>query len=510
MKFLWIALIVLASIMLSFLLPVKFLLNFTNDDSFFYIKTAYNFSAGYGSTFDGSELTNGYHPLWFLILSAYYFILNVFTEFSPGLYFRFTVLLICLICALTLYVINKTLKVQTAGNGKRYFILFIPLYFLFVLTRDFGLETHLVCLIIAVYLLIKSIELKSGRSFAGLKGLVIIFLFLARTDFLVTFIPMVIISDYYTSMKTGRRKFLITSVSCLIVIAALYHLSNLIFFGSPVSISAAVKNSFPELILFKNVYELTFPGLLTNQFIKTVYLVAVILAFGFLLKSKKTREKFSDFDYFIFGLCIGAFLFLLFNLSFNFHSLKEWYVAISSFVASLLLIRLLMLYGKYYYGYLILFILMFLYHFNLTRLQNYKWDSAYDYALKLKEQTQPSDKIFQIDLCGIVGFFSERMVVNGDGLINNFEYRKYYVSDSLGKYFIDKDIKYYSTHSTDKGIFSITLKDGVYTEEFFKTKNFGGYNFSFPENKLKFKYPYYYSFAVSEDKGYWYLFEIGK
>ena len=40
---------------------------FTRDDAYYYFKVAQNISEGYGSTFDGINLTNGYHPLWMLV-----------------------------------------------------------------------------------------------------------------------------------------------------------------------------------------------------------------------------------------------------------------------------------------------------------------------------------------------------------------------------------------------------------------------------------------------------------
>ncbi|MEO5887644.1 MAG: hypothetical protein ABIQ77_08275 [Anaerolineales bacterium] len=40
---------------------------FTRDDAYYYFKVAQNISEGHGSTFDGINLTNGYHPLWMLI-----------------------------------------------------------------------------------------------------------------------------------------------------------------------------------------------------------------------------------------------------------------------------------------------------------------------------------------------------------------------------------------------------------------------------------------------------------
>ncbi len=40
---------------------------FTRDDAFYYFKVAQNISEGKGSTFDGINPTNGYHPLWMLL-----------------------------------------------------------------------------------------------------------------------------------------------------------------------------------------------------------------------------------------------------------------------------------------------------------------------------------------------------------------------------------------------------------------------------------------------------------
>lgn len=45
-------------------LPNKWL---TRDDAYYYFKVAQNISEGHGSTFDGIDPTNGYHPLWLLV-----------------------------------------------------------------------------------------------------------------------------------------------------------------------------------------------------------------------------------------------------------------------------------------------------------------------------------------------------------------------------------------------------------------------------------------------------------
>lgn len=40
---------------------------FTRDDAYYYFKVAQNIAEGHGSTFDGINLSNGYHPLWMLV-----------------------------------------------------------------------------------------------------------------------------------------------------------------------------------------------------------------------------------------------------------------------------------------------------------------------------------------------------------------------------------------------------------------------------------------------------------
>ncbi len=51
------------------LTPANSFLNwFHFDDAFYYFKTAQNIVAGYGPTFDGTGPTNGFHPLWMILL----------------------------------------------------------------------------------------------------------------------------------------------------------------------------------------------------------------------------------------------------------------------------------------------------------------------------------------------------------------------------------------------------------------------------------------------------------
>ena len=74
--FLLLTLIFIGYFSLTFSAYEKLLANFA-DDAFYYFKTASNIANGLGPTFDGENLTNGYHPLWMGVnVLIYYLIPN--------------------------------------------------------------------------------------------------------------------------------------------------------------------------------------------------------------------------------------------------------------------------------------------------------------------------------------------------------------------------------------------------------------------------------------------------
>ena len=53
------------------------LISNTHDDAFYYFQIAYNFAEGKFSTFDGGiTQTNGYHPLWMLLITPFYWVFD--------------------------------------------------------------------------------------------------------------------------------------------------------------------------------------------------------------------------------------------------------------------------------------------------------------------------------------------------------------------------------------------------------------------------------------------------
>ncbi len=504
-KCLILAALIITGLVFAFMTPIKFLINFAHDDSFFYLKTAYNFSKGLGSTFDGVNITNGYHPLWFIILSAYFLLLNQFFTFSPDLYFRLVVIIHFAICAGILMLVFKIFKLRKENpEYLRQFFLFIPLFIVLVFTRDFGMESQLLCLIYSTYLYLKSKEVFQGKSFIIYKIILLNLLFLSRVDYLFSIIPSIIISDYLSSEKE-RIRFLVISCLTVFILSISYFTFNKMYYGYFLTVSGVLKNSFPDFVLFQNLKIIFLSPSLMFHFVKFLFIVYTIL-FS-LLYFRKNKNKLNKIDIFLFYSTCGSILFIILNLSYNMQALREWYVTFPTFIGSLLFIFSLSFSEKRFYLKFGTLIILCLIYFYETRMNNFKWNSSYDYAISLKNVTNENDKIFQIDFSGAVGFFSERKLINGDGLINSFEYLDYLKQHNLRSYFSDKQINLYSTHSEENKFYKITDSLGYYVDKFYSNK-FGGYPFTYPEKNKVFEMPFEYDHALYEARGHWYLFKI--
>jgi hypothetical protein len=137
-----------------------------------------------------------------------------------------------------------------------------------------------------------------------------------------------------------------------------------------------------------------------------------------------------------------------------------------------------------------------------SRIKNYKYVSGYEYAKKLSSLVRLNESIYQVDYCGVVGFFSERKVIDGDGLINGFEYLDCLKTGRIDDYLVKYNVKYYSTYSTGN-----LLKDSVYLDNNF-TDKVNGKEFVFPESSLITEQPFSWNHIAFDLTGKWYLFKL--
>jgi len=131
---------------------------FTRDDAYYYFKVAQNISEGHGSTFDGINPTNGYHPLWMLIC------IPVFTLARFDLILPLRVLLVVMggLCAGTAILLYRLIgKVFAPAIGA-----IAALYWAFsydIMTRVYkqGLETGIAAFFV-ILLIYKLFEFETS------------------------------------------------------------------------------------------------------------------------------------------------------------------------------------------------------------------------------------------------------------------------------------------------------------------------------------------------------------
>ena len=86
------------------------LMAYAQDDLYYYLVAARNLATGHGSTFDGTTMTNGYHPLYFVLFWSFY-------HFASGIVglFRFLAVLDTL-SALTIFLASRALLARRLKN----------------------------------------------------------------------------------------------------------------------------------------------------------------------------------------------------------------------------------------------------------------------------------------------------------------------------------------------------------------------------------------------------------
>lgn len=221
----------------------------TMDDGYYYFKIAQNLAAGDGSTFDGVNPTNGYHPLWLLCLLLVFWLAN-----DPAQ---------ALLIGTAVQGIFLTVGVAlTYGTVRlvfgRWAAVLTTLLWLFLTYRvylgglEFSLQALLLIAIIYGYVRWFHSELPQQKRFYFLLGILSALAFLARIDTLL----LSGILAAWLSWRAWRGGALPTLYPHLlsfitpVLLAVLGYVAiNLVYFGHPLPVSSAVKRDWSVYLL---------------------------------------------------------------------------------------------------------------------------------------------------------------------------------------------------------------------------------------------------------------------
>jgi len=423
------------------------------DDASYYLKIAENFNNGKGFSFDGLHQTNGFQPLWQYILIALTFIYRSDPE---------TTLRIVLILQIVLLFLSGNLLFRFLSDYFTYKIIFAGgiIFILFVFFQSVNsMETALLIFMISVILFFsgtkKIIEIHNSRNefiFGILSGLLI----LTRLDSVFFIFPVILICIFNIFSSDDRRKkmltlFLIFAGSALVLMP--YLIYNYKEFGNIIPVSGYLKSGFPEVKFNDKFNDLLHYRETYFAFTAVIYLIWYFVKF-----------KMNKNDFFCSCLAVmsaGVICLLIYMIFFLNWVIFSWYfITYSLFVSlavclplryllSLLIVRkanilffFIIIIISFYWGFKI-------YNFYTTgyKILGSNWNiESFEAAQWVKQNSQPGD-IFAMKDAGHFSYFSEREVINLDGLVNNFEYQEVLKDKLLNDYLTKNRVKYIVQHA---------------------------------------------------------------
>jgi len=460
------------------------------DDGYYYLQVARNLARGYGSTFDRVNRTNGYQPLWTLALVPIYW----FTD-DPGGGMRAALVLAVLLSGLSLVLSFVALR-RLAGSGAA--LLFCGLvvanpYFLRILQG--GLETPILfaCMAgLAAYLSLlgRRVLAAERRACVGF-GLLMAATVLARVDTVLILLPLGLLAALWgRGWRSRFQRALWVGLPAAVVLLP-YVVWSWASHGSPVPISGQVKawvaaTHTPTWELFRateqwrgvtrTLGELSWPwrpdgreppfDAIGGRLLLPGLLLAVLALR--LLWSRRARANPTALILLVgssVGIAAhGLYMFFIYRSSghWNYHYFFPFAVLHNVLLAvtgplvltdlALLVDRLLK--GRLRRGLaalgaaLVLPLLALLAHqgvpaaakryADLRRPPQQSFRKCRLDAARNIARNFPRDAVFGSWWAGTLGYFSDRRVVNLDGVVSSGEYfRRYLRTDRVDRYILE-------------------------------------------------------------------------
>jgi hypothetical protein len=227
------------SIILASLLVWAFLIYgghvFVPDDVFFYLKIAGEIVSGHGSTFNGVTPTNGYHPLWMIVLLPVRWLVSGRQELV-----QVTFALCALLHAAALILLARLL--DRLGVRQRWPGLALLGYY--IVANPVGSELHISLPLLLLFLL-RIVPLLEGEARASrwiVAGFLAGLSMLARLDN-VFLVGLVVLTAAASTPRRSLRDALLIGVPAVLVVAP-YLAWNKLEFGAFQPISGTVKSTF--------------------------------------------------------------------------------------------------------------------------------------------------------------------------------------------------------------------------------------------------------------------------
>ena len=434
--------------------------NFYYDDSFFYIKIAQNIKNGLGPTFDGINPTNGFHYLWmgFLVL-----LLPIDCNASTSL-LRLVMIFHCILIAGTGLIFNRLLLIWEIRREWRLFAVFG-----FLCTSgfvNFGFETPVWLLFswLFVFLFVKLLDDHNHRFLKLLIPFVTAAAVLSRSDAFI-FILLISVSFFIYSflvqnpLKANIRSLSIVVWTICIVVITIIGFCNHVYFGHPLNIASFLKTYFTGILGGEWLPKLQ------TFFILRMSVCFLFSLIGFILFLSRSKSELHDQDtkkpLIIYPMLLLLNAYVLVDtiriLCFVVDGIGSWQFSLD---ISILLINIacmgdlltkskLFIFDRSISKFLCVVLSLLIGYMTAgvleRRVTEDLWRKPFRLCKWINKNMGPHESALMVDCSGFTGYFSNRKIINGDGLVNSWEYSKMKNQGQLWKYIDDKKVDWIIT-----------------------------------------------------------------
>lgn len=451
------------------------------DDTFYYLVTAKNFLRHGFFTFDGTNATNGFQPSWMAAIVVLYSGLGVDSPLNLQI-FAVSALEKVVLAAAVATSVGFYIKYRRQGSPwacgflAASVLLLCPYYVIF----DRGMETTLAVLL----LLIVIYAFVSDRF--TLLGVALALLFLTRLDTAAFVATPLLLWTLFRSPRFDRSRW--PGLAAFCVTFCIFAGVNLALTGHVVPISGALKSSFPAM-RWQGAFFVE-PITLASMFGWVVLLrginivtctLLVVVGLGLMAVARPAKPERDK----VLILSVIAVLLLANLLMFQKwdKSIDPRYLAMPMLVATIIVATVLaqvieraqswalaargeagtplvkeslgrtanLILPALPYA-LICVLLLLEGEAHLSRFDAYA-DRKDDLVRQIYDNVSlalPSDAVIAGTDVGALAFWTQRRVVNLDGLINNFEYQEYLRRGALRDYLRREGVNYLATALWDR------------------------------------------------------------
>lgn len=398
------------------------------DDFYYYFTVAKNIAASLGSTFDGITSTNGYHPIWLLMITGLHLIQSDIT------WFFFGIAIVCLVCSIITFELSYKLLFQTlTPNAVSYAVLlFMSLSYGWMST--WAME---VTIAIPIYLfsLVKLptflVSENHNAKYFFLFGLLLSVLTLSRID-LIAYCGLLLCIVLVVRKRNGSlsiKQLVYVVLGCFPIL--LYGIFNYIYFDSLLPISGVAKQ-LTKNFGFNN-HLISDLRMLREGYIATIIIPAAIIALAIfrkeIAKLQNTVVLYLGIGYPILYFTIYGFqsdwiifvwyqymlpVAIAFGIYSIYESIKQYTIKIPTTLINFILVAVTLgvMLPKIY---------------QTCYSQTVEWSpypgSIYDHAQKLLSFTSTHPGRYAMgDRAGLTQYIIQRPVIQLEGLMSDNEF----------------------------------------------------------------------------------------